>query len=185
MSVTGGDVVIRNLEAYTAELQKRANDAMEAVMSQLEAWAKSEHGAPGGPVGAHRTLIGGIPHNEPHEPPFWDETGNTTNSIRSEVIEATQEVVRGLLTAGMEYDVYLELARNGKWGFLWKTVERHKDDIYKIIVAIMGGGKTSVSLSPSPRVQDAYEGVKAATRARRQASRARHTKNVPAGPLRE
>ncbi len=78
------------------------------VMAALEGWAKSEHA-------------------------YRDRTTNNTSSIKGEVAEVSAEIVRGVLSAGMEYSIWLELARDGKWAFLWPVIERHKDDILGII----------------------------------------------------
>ena len=108
MAVTGDAQVLAALAAEMARLQANAELAMQEVMAALEGSAKSEHS-------------------------YTDRTGNTTNSIQGTVAEASAELVRGILSAGMDYDVFLELARAGKWAFLWPTIERHHDDILAII----------------------------------------------------
>ena len=108
MDVTGTDAVQLRLAEVAKQIQEKANTAMEEVMAALEGWAKSEHS-------------------------YTDRTGNTSVSIQGQVEEASALLVRGVLSAGMDYDVYLELARDGKWAFLWPTIERHKDDIERLI----------------------------------------------------
>lgn len=112
MSNPSADAVQLRLSAVAAQLQHNAETAMAEVMAALEGWAKSEH-------------------------IYTDRTGNNTNSIKGEVAEASAEIVRGVLSAGMEYSVFLELARDGRWAFLWPTIERHKDDILALIAARM------------------------------------------------
>ena len=112
MATSGVETVQLRLDEIVKRLQENANMAMEEVMAALAGWAKTEHS-------------------------YTDRTGNTTNSIQGEIAEASALIVRGVLSAGMDYDVFLELARDGKWAFLWPVIERHKDDILAIIEARM------------------------------------------------
>jgi hypothetical protein len=114
----GVDQVLAGFEGYIKQQTERCVVAMEQVTTALEGWAKAEHS-------------------------YTDRTSNTTNSIRGFVAEATPQMVRGVLSAGMEYDVFLELARGGKWAFLLPVLERHKGDIEKIIVSALGGRVSS------------------------------------------
>ena len=130
-----GDDITGNLDAWTDEMMRKAELAMQDVMAALEGWAKSEHGHPGVARNTRPPVMSksGEKRNAPHNAPYWDLTSNTTNSIRGEVVEVTREIISGVLSAGMEYDIYLELAHNGKWAFLWPTIENHKDDIMRLI----------------------------------------------------
>jgi hypothetical protein len=115
MSVEGDTQrVLASLAAYQERMMLRAQMAMQEVMTALEGWAKSEHS-------------------------YTDRTGNTTNSIKGQIAEVSAEIVRGVLSAGMDYDVFLELAHEGKWAFLWPTVMNHRDDILAIIERRMNG----------------------------------------------
>lgn len=143
MAVTGDQQVLANLEKWAQERQAAAVQAMQIVMAALEGWAKSEHA-------------------------YTDRTANTTNSIRGEVAEASKEIVRGVLSAGMEYDVFLELARNGRWAFLWPTIVRHEQDIIKLLKARLGEGSVGTSLSRSGSLARDYEAFKADQRRKRQ-----------------
>jgi hypothetical protein len=105
---TGAEAVQMRLLQIEAQIQNNAKSAMQEVMTALEGWAKAEHS-------------------------YTNRTSNTTNSIQGIIEEASAHLVRGVLSAGMEYDVFLELARDGEWAFLWPVIERHKDDILKII----------------------------------------------------
>ena len=113
VKVTGLRQVEAALFGATEAIEKKAERAVAAVVAALEGWAKVEH-------------------------KYTDRTGNLTNSIRGELGEVTAAIVRGYLSAGMEYSIYLELARSGKWAFLWPVVEKHREDIRKIIVAELG-----------------------------------------------
>lgn len=106
--MSNADAVQLRLEEVVRQMQQNAETAMHEVMAALEGWAKSEHA-------------------------YRDRTANNTNSIKGEVAEVSAEIVRGVLSAGMEYSAFLELAKEGKWAFLWPVIERHKDDILAII----------------------------------------------------
>lgn len=130
---TGADMVLAGLEEFAASLNAKASLAMEEVAAALKGWAKSEHGGDG-PVNAQPSIaVNGERRNPPHDPPFWDLTGATTNSIKGGIAEVSKSLISAYLSAGMDYDVELELARDGKWAFLWPTITRHKDDILAIL----------------------------------------------------
>lgn len=112
MPTSGTETVQLRLAAITKQIQENAETAVAEVMAALEGWAKAEH-------------------------PYTDRTGNNTASITGEVAEVSAQLVRGVLSAGMDYSVFLELAKDGKWAFLWPVIERHKDDILAIISARM------------------------------------------------
>ncbi|BDI27990.1 hypothetical protein CCAX7_000410 [Capsulimonas corticalis] len=135
MSVEGADTVIGNLAKWIEERQKLAELAMNEVMAALEGWAKSEHA-------------------------YTDRTANTTNSIRGEVAEATAEIVRGVLSAGMDYDIFLELAHDGKWAFLWPVIIRHEQDILNILRSRLGNDAVGASLSRSGSLAKSFADAK-------------------------
>ncbi|MCE5199800.1 hypothetical protein LLG39_12585 [bacterium] len=101
----GLDQVQRNLDKwYSDGILKRAAEVMAEIAAMLEGYAKSHHD-------------------------YQDQTANTTNSTRGFIAEATPKVITTVLTAGMAYDVFLELARNGKWAWIWPAVEENLDEI--------------------------------------------------------
>lgn len=134
--------VLQNLDTVTDKMEASAKAAMETVTDALENWAKTEH-------------------------TYTDRTSNLTNSIRGFVGEAMQQgVLTGYLTAGMEYGVFLELARSGKWAFLWPVIEKHQADILQLLSSGMadalGGGSLSGNVAGNANVQADYEAWKAA-----------------------
>jgi hypothetical protein len=98
------DDVIRNLEAWYGDIIRRAYQAMEEIAAILEGYAKSHH-------------------------KWKPDTGATDTSTRGFIAEVTPSVITAVLKAGMEYDVFLELAREGKWSWLWPAIEANKDVI--------------------------------------------------------
>jgi len=100
----GQDQVNRNLDKWYQGTLRNAVQAMEEIAAILEGYAKSNH-------------------------PWKPDTGNTDVSTHGFIAEATPLVINAVLTAGMEYDVFLELARDGKWAWLWPAVEANLDTI--------------------------------------------------------
>ena len=94
----GLDQVQRNLDLYYQGTLRKAAVAMEEIAKLLEGYAKVNH-------------------------PWKDQTTNTATSIEGFISEATPLTITATLSAGMEYDVFLELARGGKWAWLWPAIE--------------------------------------------------------------
>lgn len=91
--------VERNLEKwYRDGIMRRCAEVMEEIAVILEDYAKTHHG-------------------------WKPRTGATDVSTRGFISEVTPMMITAVLTAGMEYDVFLELARSGKWAWLWPAVE--------------------------------------------------------------
>jgi len=107
----GLDQVQQNLDRYYTGALRRAATAMEEIAAILEGYAKSSH-------------------------PWTEDTGNTAKSIRGFISEVTPKIIRVTLSAGMEYDVFLELAREGKWAWLWPAIEANLDTIKRKLEGI-------------------------------------------------
>jgi hypothetical protein len=136
MMVSGIDRVQANLDKwYQGELRKIAL-AMGEICALLENYAKTHHGNT--PRSEATVYPGaGVKRTRPGGEGWGDVTGNLTNSIHSYIAEVTPLVIEGVLTANMNYAVFVELARDGKWSWLWPAVEECKDDIEAILKRIM------------------------------------------------
>lgn len=106
--------VLAAFDGFARGLEGRIELCIQTIVGALEGWAKSEHS-------------------------YTDRTTNLTNSIKGLVGEVSSTGATGYLTATMEYAVFVELARDGKWAFLWPVIERHREDIMKIIEQVLGG----------------------------------------------
>lgn len=106
--MTGGfNEVYHALDALEQSIHAAAESAMDEAGHLLANYAKTNH--------------------------LWqDRTGNTTASTIGGLVESTRELVRGALSAGMDYDVFLELAREGRWAWLLPAVEANKLEILLI-----------------------------------------------------
>lgn len=104
MLLTGIDTVQHNLERYYQGVLRKAAQVMEEIAALLEGYAKTNH-------------------------EWMPDTGATDVSTRGFIAAATPMVITTVLSAGMAYDVFLELARGGKWAWLWPAVEANLEAI--------------------------------------------------------
>lgn len=105
MPLKGLAEVERNLNKwYSDGIMARARQAMEEIAALLDGYAKTHH-------------------------PWTPRTGHTDVSTRGFISEVTPKIITAVLTAGMAYDVFLELAREGKWAWLWPTIQANLDMI--------------------------------------------------------
>lgn len=109
MSVEGLDGILRNLDAYHARMLQAAKDASGEIAGVLEASAKMNH-------------------------PWMRDTGMTDATTLGTWEQTSEFIFTIVLSAGMDYDVFLELARGGKWAWLWKAMEANRDKIRAILV---------------------------------------------------
>jgi hypothetical protein len=114
MSRSGEKEIAQALDAWARSLQERCQSATAEITSRLEEWAKAEHA-------------------------YTDRTGALTASITGEIVEIGETLVRGTLSAGTTAAVFLELAHQGKWAFLWPVIERHKVDIAAVLERHLSG----------------------------------------------
>lgn len=90
----------------------KARRAMEEIAAILEGYAKTHHD-------------------------WIPRTGDTDVSTRGFINEVTPKMISVALTAGMDYDVFLELAHEGKWAWLWPAVEENLDLIKRKLSSIV------------------------------------------------
>lgn len=100
--------VFAGLDGYLEQFEDGVLEAAEVIATVLQEYAKAHH--------------------------LWQpRTGDTTRSTRGRVAMQTREYVLISLTAGMDYDVMLELARNGKWAWLYPAVMALREEIVRIM----------------------------------------------------
>ena len=104
--------VERNLDRWYQGKLARVATAMQEIAAILEGYAKSNH-------------------------EWRDRTGATTTGIRGFISEATPQMVSVVLAGSMDYNIFLELARDGKWSWLWPAVEANLDLIKSKLRSIM------------------------------------------------
>lgn len=102
--VGGEDTVLRNLGLLEDRFAMAVVKAGHEIGHLLANYAKTHH-------------------------PWTPRTGNTDQSTSGDVVEITREYVLVALSAGMSYDVFLELAKQGRWAWLWPTIVACEADI--------------------------------------------------------
>ena len=133
----GLDQVERNLDIwYKDGIMRRCREAMEEICVLLEGHAKTDHGDqprdagyvyPGGGVKRFREAGTG----------WGDVTGQTTQSTRAFITNVSPRFIDAVLTSNTPQAVFLELARDGKWAWLWPAIESKLPEIKAILKRIV------------------------------------------------
>lgn len=107
MSVHGVEEINRNLSRLESEMLRAAGDAADEIAQYLETYSKQNA-------------------------PFKDRTGNLRGSIDGSWEQVGKDLFRVILSAGMDYAVFVELCRDGRYAFLWPAVNESLDEIKSI-----------------------------------------------------
>lgn len=67
--------------------------------------------------------------------PWTDRTGNARSGLTS-TTDVAQWMVTVYLAHTVDYGVYLELSRGGKYAVIWSTIERHIPDIERLLRSV-------------------------------------------------
>lgn len=108
VTITGLGSVIDAMNVKVEGLKVNALKAGQEIAQLLETYAKQNH-------------------------PWKDDTGDTRDSIRGEIVEFTDQLVHIAVSASMSYDVYLELYHGEKWSWLLPAVLANESKIMDII----------------------------------------------------
>lgn len=108
ITIQGLSAVLKNFDEYPKETQDKLKSVLEdSAGPELVEYARA---------------------NKPWE----DVTGAASEGINYEVIASTKEIAL-YLSHGVDYGVYLELAHEGRYAILERTLMAKKDDIIKEI----------------------------------------------------
>lgn len=138
MEVTGLDTVLRNLGEYENKMLRAVVAAGEEIGALLENHAKTDHGDTPRAAG-YVYPGGGVKRFREGGKGWGDVTGATNISTKGQVSEITRDFVMVALSAGTEYSVFLELARDGKWAWLFDSLVDNKDKIIQILARHLRG----------------------------------------------
>lgn len=133
MPLFGDDEVQKNIDRWYSGARKILATTMDEIGAILEGYAKTHH-------------------------PWTPRTGHTDQSTRGGIGEATENYITTYITAGMDYDVFLELAREGKWSWLYPAVEANSELIKKKLeeaIYTMTGGHAAPDISTDIGVGEA------------------------------
>ena len=106
---------LRNVDRFQGNIEASVVKACDEIAAVLESYAKSHH-------------KWGNPYSKGYVP-----TGLTDQTTRGTWEQVRRDLYRIVLSAGMEYNVVLELARNGKWSWLAPAVEANQQVIINIL----------------------------------------------------
>ena len=112
-TVSGVANVIRNLEKAADQIRKNCRAAADEIAVLLTDYAKSNH-------------------------PWQNQTGNTQQTTKAGVAEATDKIIRVVLTTGTDYSQFLELCRSGQYAWLWPTMLACEGQIKDILTRRLG-----------------------------------------------
>lgn len=117
MGAGGFDTVARNLEIWSALHRAKLESALDATMQQAAHWVNTEHTYTARTGNTEITTVGGI----------W--------ASRSGTFAGDPNYIAGIVSSGMSYDYFLELARAGKWAYLWPIMRAHEAQFLPMIQA--------------------------------------------------
>lgn len=100
--------VERALDDFEREIHRKTVRAGDEIGHMLANYAKTNH-------------------------PWTPRTGHTDQSTVGGVYKETREYVQVVLSAGMSYDVFLELAMSGRWSWLMPAVQANQRQIMSIL----------------------------------------------------
>lgn len=108
VDVSGVEACIDGLEAAVEGMRRQAESAAKAIAALLEAYAKQNH--------------------------LWrNKTGQTQATTKGFIAEASDELVVIALTTATDYSTFLELARGGRWSWLWPAIDANREEIMRIL----------------------------------------------------
>lgn len=93
----GIDQIQRNLSKLESRLHQQAGLAADEIAQYLESYSKQNA-------------------------PFTDRSTNLRGSIDGDWERVRIDLYRVILSAGMDYAIFVELVRDGKYAFLWPAI---------------------------------------------------------------
>ena len=107
IEVSGVKACIDTLTLSVSGMVSQAQAAGEEIAALLKDYAKNNH-------------------------PWQNVTGETEATTDAQVVEATTQLVTVALFTGTDYSQFLELARDGKWAWLWPAIIANEGAIMEI-----------------------------------------------------
>lgn len=111
-SGTGFEEVLARLEQWENEVRSAVYRVAESIATLVQEYAKTHH-------------------------PWVSRTGNTEASTNT-FVSLKQEVVEIVLVSRADYARFLELARGGRWAWLWEAISANEEAIKSLLVAQLG-----------------------------------------------
>ena len=99
----------------------------EQVISNLRGWAEKR---PEAVVALAQDWAGQLEATAKQRAPWQDRTGNARAGLRGETVVGSNEV-KIILAHSVDYGIFLELARDGRYAILKPTLDAATPDIYR------------------------------------------------------
>jgi hypothetical protein len=106
------NAVLRNLNAFVIEMTDAGREAAEEIGELLVGYAKTHH--------------------------LWQPQTGQTELTTQAVIEEVNGMIEVALTTETDYSTFLELARNGRFAWLWPAMDANKGAIVEIMRRRLG-----------------------------------------------
>ncbi len=104
--------VLRNLGSVVVDMTDAGREAAEEIAEVLTEYAKAHH-------------------------PWQSDTGATETTTQA-IVEEVSGMIEVMLTTQTDYSVFLELAREGRWAWLWPTMDANRQVIVEILRRRLG-----------------------------------------------
>jgi hypothetical protein len=140
VAVKGLARVTANLARYEARVLDAGEIGMAAMMERLADWMRAEHS---------------WQNRRPH----------TESTIEGFVESVTPTHITGRVQADIDAAMWLELARGGKWSWMWPVIVEHQDEMLAMLSAAM---VYHLTLVRNPAVMEEYEAAKVSVRTDRE-----------------
>ncbi len=108
VDVSGVEACTDGLEAAVEGLQRQAESAAKEIAELIQEYAKQNH-------------------------PWQNRTGQTQATTKAFIAESSEQLVLIALTTETDYSIFLELAKSGKWSWLWPAIEANTEQILRIL----------------------------------------------------
>lgn len=116
VQVTGLKACIDALDITVNAMKEQAVSAGEEIADVLKAYAKANH-------------------------PWKNDTGETEATTDAQVVKATKELVVIALFTGTDYSQFLELAKGGKYAWLFPAILANEGQIMQILARHVGSAR--------------------------------------------
>lgn len=104
-------------------------EGLNDVSRRQQAWLEAQHRKA---AAAADEIAALLESDAKANAPFTDRTGNLRNSIQGTGEQVRADLYRVVLSAGMEYAIFVETIRGGHYAYLWPTMLRNEARIKAI-----------------------------------------------------
>lgn len=104
---------------------------LEEVLESLESWEEAIRGA----VKRVSESIADLVQEYARTHHIWQSATGDTDDSTTATVTLQEDVFEIVLTAGTDYARFLELARAGRWAWLWEAISANEEAIRSLLVS--------------------------------------------------